>query len=169
MERERELRRDFWSAMEKRGSTIRQFDGSKSMAEAFVCRLMRKHDIVLDIQEEVMDQRKRLDQTRAGQIIVPRIDNEIIESEVKIQELNKTGITGDRRNSAEVKALERRRRLLLEQRQRLQTKPGENLAETIEGQRKGSRMMNKLSMFGAVLGLAISVTVNAILPLAGVV
>ncbi|KAL1648301.1 hypothetical protein SLS61_006992 [Didymella pomorum] len=169
LERERELRRDFWSTMEKRGSTIRQFDGSRPMAEAFVCRLMRKQNIVLDIQEELVDQGKRLDETRAGQLMVPQIDSEIIESEQKLQELNRRGNYGERRNSSEVKALERRRGSLLEQRQRLQAKSGAKVAEKIEGQRKRDRMMSKLSIFGTILGLAVTVTVNAILPLAGVI
>jgi hypothetical protein len=169
MERERELRRDFWSTMEKRGATIRQFDGSRSMAEAFACRLMRKQNIVLDIQQELVEQRKRLDQTRAGQLMIPRIDTGIVESEVKIQELNRTSNFGDHHNSAEVEALERRRRSLLEQRQRLQTKPGANVAKMIEGQRKRDKVMSKLSIFGTILGIAVTVTVNVILPLAGVV
>ncbi|KAJ4346018.1 hypothetical protein N0V95_005801, partial [Ascochyta clinopodiicola] len=54
LQRERELRKEFWKAMEKNGSTIRRFDASRSMAEAFVCRLMRKEDIVLDIQDELV-------------------------------------------------------------------------------------------------------------------
>lgn len=169
LERERELRRDFWSTMEKRGSTIRQFDGSRSMAEAFVCRLMRKQDIVLDIQEELVDQGKRLDQTKAGQLMVPKIDHEIMESEQKIQELNKRADHGGRRDSLEVRQLEKRRGSLLEQRQRLQTKPGETIAEKIQGERKRDRMMSKLSIFGSILGLAVAVTVNVILPLTGVV
>jgi GTPase SAR1 family protein len=168
MERERELRKDFWSTMEKRGSTIRQFDGSRSMAEALVCRLMRKQGIVLDIQEELVDQEKRLDETRAGQLVVPRIDSEIVESEQKIREFNKGHTSGDTRNIAEMKALERRRGSLLEQRQRLQSKPGAVVAEKIKSQRKRDRMMSKLTIFGSILGLAVTVTVNAILPLAGV-
>ncbi len=169
MERERELRRDFWSTMERRGSTIRQFDGSKSMAEAFVCRLMRKQDIVLDIQEELVDQGKRLDQTKAGQLMVPQIDSEIVESEQKIRELNKRRDYGEDPNNMEVNALERRRGSLLQQRQRLQAKPGAKIAEKIEGERRRDRMMSKLSIFGTILGLAVTVTVNAILPLAGVI
>ena len=168
MERERELRRDFWATMEKRGSTIRQFDGSRSMAEAFVCRLMRKEDIVLDIQEELVDQGKRLDQTKAGQLMVPQIDLEISKSEQKIYELNRRGENGGRRESAEVKQLERRRGSLLEQRQRLQGKPGEQVAERI-AERRRDKMLGKLGIFGSILGLAVTVTVNLILPLAGVV
>lgn len=168
MERERELRRDFWATMERRGSTIRQFDGSRSMAEAFVCRLMRKEDIVLDIQEELVNQGKRLDQTKAGQLMVPQIDLEISESEYKINELNKRGENGGRRDSTEVRNLEMRRGSLLEQRQRLQAKPGERIAQKIAGERKRDKIVSKLSIFGSILGLAVTVTVNLILPLAGV-
>ena len=168
-ERERELRADFWTTMERRGSTIRQFDGSKSMAEGFIIKMLRKPEIVLDIQEELVDQGKRLDQTKAGQLMVPQLDNEIIDSEQKLYEIGKRVDDGGRFNSAEAQRLERRRGSLIEQRRRLETKTGEKVAQKIEGERKRDRMMSKLSIFGTILGLAITVTVNAILPLAGVI
>ena len=40
--RQRELRERFWKTMESKGSEIRSFDGSRAIAEGFVCRLMRK-------------------------------------------------------------------------------------------------------------------------------
>jgi hypothetical protein len=168
LQRERELRREFWKAMEKNGSTIRRFDGSRSMAEAFVCRLMRKEDIVLDIQDELVGQRKRLDQTKAGRLVVPMIDQKIGESERKIKELEEEGVP----NSAE--AQKRRRALLeqhrqnLDQRRRLQAKTGEEVAEKIAGERKRDKMKNNLQVFVSILGLVATATVNIILPLAGV-
>ena len=41
LRRDQELREQFWSVMESKGSYIRRFDGSRAMAEAVVCRLMR--------------------------------------------------------------------------------------------------------------------------------
>lgn len=168
LQRERELRKEFWTAMEKNGSTIRRFDGSKSMAEAFVCRLMRKEDIVLDIQDELVGQKKRLDQTKAGQLVVPLIDQAIGESERKIREMDDKEVP----DSAEA---QRRRQALLEQhkknldrRRRLQTKTGEKVAEKIEGERKRDKMKSSLQVFVTILGLAVTATVNVILPLAGV-
>lgn len=168
LQRERELRREFWAEMERNGSTIRRFDGSRSMAEAFVCRLMRKGDIILDIQDELVGQGKRLDQTRAGKLVVPMVDQRIGESGRKIKEMEEFGVA----NSAEA---ERRRQALLEQhkknleeRKRLQTKTGEEIREKIAGERKRDRMKNSLQIFVSILGLVATTTVNVILPLAGV-
>lgn len=168
LQRERELRREFWTEMEKNGSTIRRFDGSRSMAEAFVCRLLRKGDIILDIQDELVGQGKRLDQTRAGQLVVPMIDQRIGESERKIKEMEEAGVS----NSAEArktrKALLEQHQKNLDQRRRLQSKTGEEIREKIEGERKRDKMKNSLQVFVSILGLVATATVNVILPLAGV-
>ena len=168
LQRDRELRRDFWKPMEKNGSTIRRFDGSKSMAEAFVCRLMRKEDIVLDIQDELVGQRKRLDQTKAGQLVAPLIEQKIGESEKRIKEMEAEGVS----NSAE--AQKRRKNLLeehkknLDQRRRLQAKTGEEVAGVIAGERKRDKIRSNLQVFCKILGLVATTTVSIILPLAGV-
>lgn len=169
MERERELRQEFWDAMECRGSKIRKFDGTQSMASALIHRLQRKQEMVLEIQEDLVDHGKQLDQTRAGQLMVPQLEVAIKESERRIQELSKRRKLGVRRDCTEVKQLEQQRGSLVEQRKRLQSRPGEAITDKIEGERKRDRMMNKLSIFGSILGLAITVTVNAILPLVGVI
>ncbi|KAH7398668.1 P-loop containing nucleoside triphosphate hydrolase protein [Phaeosphaeria sp. MPI-PUGE-AT-0046c] len=169
LQRERELRREFWKDMEKNGSTIRRFDGSRSMAEAFVCRLMRKDDIILDIQDELVGQGKRLEQTKAGQLVVPMIDQRIGESERKIREMEEEERAP---NSAEA---QRRRRVLIEQhkknldqRRRLQVKTGEEVKDKIAGERKRDKMKSSLQVFVSILGLVATATVNVILPLAGV-
>ncbi|KAF3051883.1 hypothetical protein E8E11_011085 [Didymella keratinophila] len=169
MERERELRQEYWDEMENHGSTVRQFHGNEAMASALVCRLQRKHGIVLEVQEELVDQRKQLDQTKAGRLMVPQVEEAIMESEKKIQELSKKGVFGGSRDNAQVRQLKQERGSLVEQRQRLQSKPGDKIAEKIENERKRDKWANKLSVFGTILGLAITVTVNAILPLAGVI
>ncbi|KAH6629648.1 P-loop containing nucleoside triphosphate hydrolase protein [Boeremia exigua] len=169
MERERELRREFWDAMESRGSKIRKFDGTQSMASALVHRLQRKPDIVLEIQEQLVDEGRQLDQTEAGKLMVPQIEVAIEKSEQKLRDLSKRGNLGVGRSRSEVKELEQQRGSLVEQRKRLQSRPGETISEKIEGQRKRDRMMSKLSIFGTVLGVALTMTVNVILPLVGVI
>lgn len=169
LQRERELRREFWTTMEKNGSTIRRFDGSRSMAEAFVCRLMRKDSIVLDIQDELVGQGKRLDQTKAGQLVVPIIEQRIGESEKRIKELEEEGAP----NSSE--AQKKRRDLLkqheknLDQRKRLQAKTGEEVVAKIASERKRDKVKNNLQIFVSLLGLVATATVNVILPLTGVI
>lgn len=168
LQRERELRRDFWKTMEKNGSTMRRFDGSRSMAEAFVCRLMRKEDIILDIQDELVGQGKRLDQTKAGRLIAPVIDQDIGESERKLREMDELGVANTTEAQVQRKELLKQHEKNLDRRRRLQTKTGEKIAQKIEGERKRDKMKNSLSVFVTILGLAVTATVNVILPLAGV-
>ncbi|KAF2127836.1 hypothetical protein P153DRAFT_344245 [Dothidotthia symphoricarpi CBS 119687] len=176
LQRERELRRDFWNDMESRGSTIRRFDGSRSMAEAFVCRLMRKQDIVLDIQEELVDQGKRLGDTKAGQLVLPQLERQIGDFGQTIHSLDQMIDDAKRYDPIEVKRLEKQRAMLLKehhksmnQHQRLQQRTGRIMVEKIEGEKKRNKMKGRLAMFTTLLGLAITATVNIILPLAGVI
>lgn len=175
--RERELRRDFWNEMESKGSTIRHFDGTRAMAEAFICRLMRKRNIVLDIQEELVDQEKRLEDTKAGRLIVPRLDRTIDEAGEKIDILGRMiGEAKGFRDEAKIKRLEEQRSTLLEQQQknvvqrkRLQKRTGLEVADEIEEEEKKGKWKNRLALFASLCGLAITTTINVILPLAGVI
>jgi hypothetical protein len=176
LERERELRNDFWNAMSAQGSTIRRFDGSKSMAEAFVCRLMRKQNIVLDIQDELVDQGLRLDETKAGRLIVPRLEQSIDVAREKIQSLGTLIDGADDAEQPEVRRLRKQRDAVKEQhqakvhqRRRLQNRKGAEVAEKIEKEKTKSKWKTKLGVFGTLLGLAISATINIILPLTGAV
>lgn len=177
LRRERELREEFWSLMERKGSTIRHFDGSRAMAEAFICRLMRKKDIVLDIQTELFEQGKRLDETTAGRLVVPRLERLIGESENSIEQMN-----GLIRHAKEVEDWNERERLeaqrasLIKKRQndmvrreRLQARPGRVVPQEIEERKRTGRWKDRVSLFASMLGLAITATVNVILPLAGVI
>lgn len=175
LQRERELRSDFWGDMSAKGSTIRRFDGSRSMAEAFVCRLMRRQNIVLEIQNELVDQGLRLDETNAGRLIAPRLDRSIDEARSKIKSLGdlideagnieKPGVNKLRKQRASVMAQHKAKS---DQRQRLKVRKGAEVAEKIEEGKRESRWKSKskLGLFGSLLGLAISVTVKFILPLA---
>jgi len=173
--RERELRSDFWNMMESSGSTIRRFDGSRAMAEAFVCRLMRKRDIVLDIQNELVEQGKRLEETNAGKLMVPRVENNITEATEKIHDIGqKIEHAKSYSKPEELRNLEAQRRTLMDQqkkhvgqRMRLQKKTGEEVAQKIENEKKKGRWRNGLSIFATLCGIAVSLSVNVILPLVG--
>lgn len=177
LKRERELREQYWNVMESKGSTIRQFDGKPAAAKALVCRLARKPDIVLDIQTELVDQGKRLEETTAGQLIVPHLDSRIVESHNKIQDLEELIVKAKEvENTTERGRLEEQRLLLVVQRQgdiaqrrRLQSRPGKEVAEEIEEKKKSGKWKDRVSVFATLVGLAITATVNVILPLAGVI
>lgn len=82
----------------------------------------------------------------------------------KLKGLRKKDVGGMSGDISEVRWLEKRRGSLLEQRRVLHNKPGEKMAQKIEGGRKRDRSMSKLSIFGSILEHVISMTVNFILP-----
>jgi hypothetical protein len=174
LRRDQQLRRQFWNVMESQGSSIRRFDGSSDMAEAIICRLMRRPNVILDIQRELVDQGKRLDETSAGQFIVPGLEERIGESALQIQDLDKhIARIRDSQGTEKSELVKQRASVVsahtldVRRRERLQARPGLEAAEKIEG-KKTSKWRDRVSMFASILGLAVSVTVNLILPLAGV-
>ncbi|KAF2463865.1 uncharacterized protein BDR25DRAFT_297312 [Lindgomyces ingoldianus] len=177
LKRERELRDQYWNVMESKGSTIRQFDGKPATAKALVCRLARKPDVVLDIQTELVHEGKMLEETTAGRLVVPRLDSRIVESNNKIQKLEQRIVKAKEvENTTEWSQLEEQRASLISQRQgdlerrrRLQSRLGKEVAEEIEKKKGSGKWRDRVSAFAALVGLAITATVNVILPLAGVI
>jgi hypothetical protein len=175
LRRDQQLRQEFWSVMESKGSFIRRFDGSGDMAEAIICRLMRQPNVVLDIQRELVDEGKRLEDTGAGQLLVPKLEQRIGESMVQLRILdNHISKSGDLHHGEERRKLEQQRAAVMKERdldihrrERLQARPGREAAEKV-AEKKKSKWKDRISMFSGLLGLAVSVTVNLILPLAGV-
>lgn len=175
--RERELRREYWNVMESKGSKIRQFNGEPDMAKALICRLARMSDIVLDIQTELVDQGKSLEETTAGKLVVPHLEDQIVESNNEIQTLEKMIVKAEEvNNRTERGQLEEQRASLInkrqgdiERRRRLKSRPGQAVLVEIEENKKPGRWSDRVSAFAALVGLAITATVNVILPLAGVI
>ena len=145
------------------------------MAQAFICRLMRKQNIVLDIQNELVDQGKRLEETKAGKLLVPQLERQIGEAGEKLESLAKIiNEAGDaekpeiRRLRKQRGSIEEQREAKLNQRQKLKKRTGRDVVEKVEEEKKEGKWKGKLALFGSMLGLAISATINIILPLAGV-
>ena len=67
--RENELRQKFWAYMLNNGSTMKRFYGDKDSATAITSQLMSKRGIVLEIQRELVVERKTLNQTVAGSFV----------------------------------------------------------------------------------------------------
>jgi ElaB/YqjD/DUF883 family membrane-anchored ribosome-binding protein len=136
---------------------------------------MRKASIVLDIQNEMVDQGKRLEDTRAGKLLVPHLERQIGEADEKLDMLDKAISEAGEAEQPKVlrlkrqrDSLEKQRQAKLNQRRRLQKQTGREVAERVEVEKKENRWKSKLAVFGTLFGLAVSVTVNLILPLAGV-
>jgi hypothetical protein len=175
LRRESQLRRQFWNEMEKKGSQIRGFDGSRGMAQALICRMMRKDPIVLRIQEELVDEEKRLDETDAGKFILPRLEARMNESGGKIEELEAMLSNIDPSRTEERTKLQKKKDDLRKEikrderrRERMKKRLGKEIKEDLSKKTKAKKWKDRITIFATVLGLAISATVNLILPLAGV-
>jgi hypothetical protein len=65
-ERERDLRDRFWAYMLGRGSHMSRFHGDHDSAVSLVSQLLIKETVVLELQEELVSQSKKLGETAAG-------------------------------------------------------------------------------------------------------
>lgn len=68
-DREKQLRQKFWAYMLSNGSTMTRFYGDKHSAKAITSQLISKRGIILEIQRELVDERKTLEQTVAGSFV----------------------------------------------------------------------------------------------------
>jgi hypothetical protein len=81
--RENELRDKFWKFMMNRGATMTQFAGGKDSAKAIISQLLGKRNVVLDIQREIGDECKSLEETTAGAAVNSELAR--IKKEVKLE------------------------------------------------------------------------------------
>lgn len=88
LEREKELktRKDWWGLMCDRGSQVFQHDGGKQSAmrivESLIERRKQTDPLLLNIQREMIDDKKSLEDTSAGQ----EVEKEIIKAKQKFNE-----------------------------------------------------------------------------------
>jgi hypothetical protein len=175
LRRESQLRNEFWNEMENKGSQIRSFDGSRGMAQALVCRMMRKDPIVLRIQKELVDQEKRLDETEAGKFILPKLEARILEHSGKLDELESRLSKIDSTKTEERAKLQNQKNEIKTEkdkdsrrRDRMKKKLGVEIKDDLSKRASSKKWKDRMSIFATILGLAISTTVNLVLPLAGI-
>ncbi|KAI3317400.1 hypothetical protein HD806DRAFT_550473 [Xylariaceae sp. AK1471] len=145
------------------------------MAEALVIRLVDKKPIVLQIQQDIMQQGKRLEDTTVGKRIVQRLERNLKDKDKELEELEKQiSKTSDRRSSRGRKQLEERLSKTLGQRdriyasrQRLKASLGPEINDKIEKQKKSSPVKDKIQFFASLVGMTVTVTTNIVLPLLG--
>lgn len=160
LRRDQQLRDEFWSLMEDKGSCITSFDGSAEMAETIVYMLLDKPSIVLDIQREVVDEGRRLGKTSAGRLIMPPV-------EFSQQTIEMKSVYPSRR--AREESDERREHKNPRESERLDAKLYDEVASKIvAAQKKNNKKRDLISIFGTILSLGITLTTNVILPLCGV-
>lgn len=95
--RERQLKENFWAYMLHRGSHKSRFHGDRDSAIALVSQLLNKDTIVLDIQRQLVDEGKKLNETTAGSYVNNNIED------------------GKKKYQQELEALEKLKRELLEE------------------------------------------------------
>ena len=67
--RERELRDEFWAYMLGKGSRMSRFHGDRQSAITLVGQVLVQDSVVLELQRELVDNGKRLNQTSAGSFV----------------------------------------------------------------------------------------------------
>lgn len=173
LNRDQELREDFWSLMEEKGSYIARSDGSKEMAEAMIAMLLEKDSVVLEIQRE-LHEKKRLHETAAGQIMLPELQSRMSETDEYIRSLEARIREAERqRDKAQAESLEKQRRAARDQRRRdeverrkLEARIAGETEEKIREAKKKSRWQSGIQIFVTVTGVAVSIVAN-LLPLFG--
>lgn len=88
-DRERQLRDRFWAYMLNRGSNISRFHGDRDSAIALISQLLMKETVVLELQEELVDKGKRLNETSAGAYVSDNIDDVKARYEEELASLEK--------------------------------------------------------------------------------
>lgn len=87
--REKQLREDFWSYMLHRGSNMSRYHGSRESAQSLVSQLLSKDNVTLELQKELVDQNKRLNQTVAGSFVNDNLEGLKKEYETELASLEK--------------------------------------------------------------------------------
>ena len=78
----------FWGGMIHRGSRVERHDGSRQSAMAIVSKIVdRKIRVILDIQRQLIDQRRNLDDTDAAQALQSELIAERKKFEARLSEL----------------------------------------------------------------------------------
>jgi F0F1-type ATP synthase membrane subunit b/b' len=80
-ERETFLQDKAWSLILSNGARMQRYHGTRDSALAIVRDVLRQADVVLDIQDEIVKQGKRLNETNAGALVSGNL--EVLQDELK--------------------------------------------------------------------------------------
>ena len=86
-DREQQLRTNFWAYMLSKGSIMTRFYGDRPSAVGMVSQLLGRSSIVLDIQRELVDEGKTLNQTTAGAMVNDEAGSKKAEYEQALRDL----------------------------------------------------------------------------------
>lgn len=166
--RERELRDQFWKYMLGHESTMIRYHGDNDSAVTIASQLLNKSTIVLDLQKELVDQGKTLNQTAAGVFVNDNLEELKAQYQQELADLDKLRkelIEGDREMMRQIQEdWEREKKRLYDattQQVSLQRPVAQEVREEIRRERKKSSGLGKfvpllpsvLSLMGLFVGI----------------
>ncbi len=149
--REQQLRGQYWRDMLDKNSMTMRFEDSKASAESIIALLIGRNHVVLQLQKELVEQRKALGKTNAGLLLQPKVERELKADKEEVKRL-KSELQGVVNNT---------RRLRL---QREIAEAEEKIAkgqsdEARLGKKVGDDLIRKLKTVDWVKGLRIALSV----------
>jgi hypothetical protein len=166
LRREQELIDDYWSPMQKKGSIIAKFDGSKEAAESLILQLaFSGRDVVLDIQRELVDDQKVISETTAGLGINEQLDVDIKRWRERASKVeNELAVAEDERNSEKVKQLKDEKRELHrvignldKSKKRMQSRVGNEMKSRLDKESRQKLVVGGISVFATVLSITLTI------------
>ncbi|CZR55811.1 uncharacterized protein PAC_05699 [Phialocephala subalpina] len=85
--REQQLRDEYWREMLDKNSMTRRFDDSRASAEGIIALLIGRDNVVLRLQKELVDEKKALGKTAAGLMLGPKVDKKLKASKDDVKRL----------------------------------------------------------------------------------
>ncbi|KAF7523146.1 hypothetical protein G7054_g11868 [Neopestalotiopsis clavispora] len=166
LRREQELIDDYWSPMQKKGSIVAKFDGSKEAAESLILQLaFSEREVVLDIQRELVDDQKVISETTAGLGINEQLDVDIKRWRERASKIeNELAVAEDERNSEKVKQLKDEKRELHrvienldKSKKRMQSRVGNELKFRLDKEQRQKLVVSGISVFATVLSITLTI------------
>jgi flagellar biosynthesis GTPase FlhF len=159
-DRERQLKEKFWAYMLARGSNMSRFHGDRDSAISLISQLLCKDDVVLELQKELVDQGKRLDETVAGSYVSDTLDKlkEKYEEELaSLERLKRDLLENEQSMKRQIQkdweAEQARLRQVREEKQALQRPIGSEVRQQIQTKKSGlSKVLPFLPMALGILG-----------------
>lgn len=82
--------RSMWGFMIERGSSVERFSGTPNNARSILKSILdKKHKTILNIQEELVDQRLNLSETEAGKVLAEELNKIRLQHEREMEELRR--------------------------------------------------------------------------------
>jgi len=163
--RERQLKDEFWREMILEGSYLQRFYGTKDSAEGIISQVVGAADpVVLRIQHELIEKEMELAATAAGSVLVPLVEEKLVESKSKLQRFRallarETNSTAKTRVLIDIKKAEEERDQAQSDKDKLKERVGLDLKSRIKN---GIDWQDTLKTICAVLGVGLTIVFHVV-------